>query len=179
MFGYTEKENIVFHINREDIKTKLEPQVRIETVIFKVSELSSEQYSRLVQFTGMFHLLYLRLKYGFKETYILIAYADDEIAHVEWIVPTKKISKRYRFVTNNSYAIIGCVTRPEFRGKGVFASQIQRVACSDIQSEKYWIWAGASNLSSLKAIRKAGAVEVGKAVRKKWLFGLISKAELR
>ncbi len=178
MIGYSEKENIVFTIKKEDTNTPFEPKIETKTIIEKINNLKLIHYHKLKKLIGPVNYFYMRFKYGFKDTYILLCLSNNKIAHIEWIIPAKNIKKRYKFVTNGSYAIIGCVTTPEFRGNGLFPTQIQKVVNSKIPAEKYWIWAGVSNTPSLKGIRRANAQEVGIAKRRKWLFGLFSKAEL-
>lgn len=151
------------------------PKVTVDTELLQMNNLTPLQWKELKQLQGRFRVLYLKLRYGSPNTYILLAYVEKVLAHVEWIVPAEKIVRRYNFVTDNSYSIIACLTSGSSRGLGIYPSQIQKVAESDIPAKMFWIWASAANVQSLKGIRKAGGVKVGEFIRGKLPKGCFSR----
>jgi hypothetical protein len=176
MFGYSRVEYEVFTLGR-DIPREISAKVQVNTKICRLGELTARHWRRLRELQGTFGTLYLRLRYGSADTHVLLAFVEEELVHVEWIVPAQKIRKRYWFVENNSYSIISCLTAKKFRGRRIYTSQIQEVARSDIPAKAFWIWTATANIPSLKAIRKAGAVKVAELVQKKWFWGIISSIE--
>jgi hypothetical protein len=173
MFGYSRIKHEVFRVSKE-LSDKVHTQVDINTQISRLNELTPKQWKQLRELQGQFSVLYLRLRYGSADTYILLAYVEEELVHVEWIVPANKIRGRYPFVTKDSYSIISCLTSQSFRGLGIYPSQIQEVVKSNIPAKLFWIWTAYSNVPSLRGIGKAGGVKVAEIVQKKWFWGCIS-----
>lgn len=169
MFGYSEARSEVFTFSK--LSQEVNPRIKLETKLLRLSEVTAQQWRQLKQLQGKRSVLYLRLRYGSPDTYILLAFAKGKPVYVQWIVPSKKIRSRYSFVKKNSYFIIACLTAPDFRGLGIYPSQIQKVVQSDIQSETYWGKTSRDNIPSLKGIYKAGGVKVGEFVEKKWFWG--------
>ena len=173
VFGYSKTRHEVFTLPKQLAK-RTAPKVKLNTNLCRWDELTCENWRQLRKFQGRFTSLYLKWRYGSPATYILLSYIDKTLAHVEWIVPAKVIRARYPFVTENSYAIISCLTLPRYRGLGIYPSQIQKVVESDISAEAFWIWTAPTNGPSLKGIRKAGGVKIGRFIRTKWFWGCIS-----
>jgi hypothetical protein len=154
------------------------PKVPVDTEVVRIKQLTSLQWRRLKQLQGPLNVLYLRLRYGSADTRVLLAYSEGALVHAEWIVPARKISGRYPFVSTGSYAIISCLTLPACRGLGIYPSQIQRVVDSEISTRTYYIWTTSSNEPSLKGIFKAGGTKFTDIVQTKWFWGCISKVEI-
>jgi hypothetical protein len=173
MLGYSRKKYEVFMLT-DALAKRVQARVQIETNLIPLDELTSQQWKQLNQLQGYFSTLYLKWRYGSPETYILLAYADKTLAHIEWIVPANKIRWRYHFVTKDSYSIISCLTSQSFRGLGIYPSQIREVVKSNIPAKLFQIWTASSNTPSLKGIHKAGGIKVGEFVQKKWFWGCIS-----
>ncbi len=177
MLGHTEQKNIVFKLGLSVVNDPIKPGIDIETRIVPVNRVSSQQWRDLKCLQGWVNIWYLKLRYGSAKTFLLLAYVDTELVHVEWVVPSEKISSRYPFVADDSYSIISCLTEERFRGLGIFSSQIQKVVEQDVPAKVFWIWSEPSNRPSLRAIRKAGGVKAGEFVQKKWLWGFVSCGE--
>jgi hypothetical protein len=173
MVGYSRMEGEVFKFRKdyEDVA----PKVSIETKILRPNEVTIRQWKQLKQLQGKFAVTYLKLRYNSPDTRILLAFCEGKLIHVEWVVPAKKIQRRYHFVTENSYLIISCLTSPDFRGKGVYPSQLRRVVESSIPTDTYWGLAESKNIPSLKGIHKAGGVKVGEFIQKRWFWGCFSR----
>ncbi|MHC4075144.1 MAG: hypothetical protein ACYSRZ_01850 [Planctomycetota bacterium] len=174
--GYSQIKYEVFTLSRK-LPDKVTAKVKLSTKVFYLNELTDEYWKQLTQFQGRFAVSYLKWRYGSSETYILLAYLNETLVHVEWIVPPGKIKGRYPFVTEDSYSIISCSTSTGFRGLGIYPSQIQGVVNSDIPAKMFWIWTSSTNIASLKGIRKAGGVKVAEYVRTKWPWGRIFHIE--
>lgn len=176
MLGNSRTRNEVFTLP-EKIPQKIDPKVELNTTLLRLGAMTAQQWGQLKQFQGKYTTLYLRFRYGGPDTHVLLAFIERELVHVEWIVPARKLKRRYCFVPDNSYSIISCLTRQDLRGLGIFPSQIQRVVKSDIPAKMFWVWAASTNAASLKGIRKAGGIKVGEFIHKKWFWGSISRTE--
>jgi len=166
----------VFTLSRK-LPDRVTAKVELSTKLLGLNELTSEHWRLLRGLQGRFTVLYLKWRYGSPQTYILLAYVDKTLVHIEWIVPARKIRFRYPFVTEDSYSIISCLTSQSFRGLGIYPSQIQKVVESDIPAKTFWIWTPSANAPSLKGICKAGGIKAAELVQKKWLWGCISHIE--
>ena len=173
MFLYSKKEHEVFVLHK-NLSQEVIPKVKVDTKLLRLREVAAQQWRQVRKMQGSFSVFDLKCRYGSSDTYILLAYVEQELAHIEWIVPYKKIKSRYHFVSENSYSIISCLTSEKFRGLGIYPGQIQAVVKSDIPTETFWIWATSDNSSSLSGIRKAGGIKVGVLIQKKWFRGCIS-----
>lgn len=174
MLGYSKVINEVFTLPGEK-PLRVHSRIDLESKFLRISELTWKHWRALVKFQGFLTVLYLSLRYGSRDTFVSLAFIGDTLVYVQWLVPTKKIQKRYPFVSKDSYAIISCLTSEEFRGKRIYPSQIQEAVRLDTQSKEFWIWADSENMPSLRGIRKAGGMKVGKIVQKRWLWGIISR----
>jgi len=172
MIGYSRIEGEVFKFQKD--YAGVAPKVSVETKILWLNEVTNQQWKQLKQLQGKFAVTYLRFRYNSPDTRILLAFCKRKLIHVEWIVPAKKIRRRYHFVTEHSYLIISCLTSPDFRGKRVYPSQLRRAVESSIPTDTYWGLAEYRNIPSLKGISKAGGVKVGEFIQKKWLWGCVS-----
>ena len=177
MLGYSKAKNVVFILRAEEISDIASPKVKVDTELLKMDKMTPSHWRKLKQLQGQFDVLYLRIRYGSPNTYILLAYVEKKLAHVEWIVPADRIKSRYSFVTEDSYSIISCLTAPCYRGLGIYPAQLRRVTKSAIPSDKYWIWTTSDNISSAKGIRKAGGIQVLEFIQEKWFWGGISHIE--
>lgn len=173
MFGYSQRRFEVFTFP-ENFTHKVCAKIRLETNLLPLGEVTTQQWKQLKQLRGRLAVWYLRWRYGSPETYILLAFVEKILAHIEWVVPAYMLKSRYPFVCDNSYSIISCLTEQSFRGLGIYPSQIQKVVASGMQAKMFWIWTASTNIPSLKGIRKAGGVKVGEFVQKKWFWGCIS-----
>ncbi|MHC4131438.1 MAG: hypothetical protein ACYSR3_05510 [Planctomycetota bacterium] len=153
------------------------PKLKLDSTLLRISELSSVQSRQIRKLQGRLALTYLKWKYGSEDTYVLLSYYKDQLVHIEWLVPAQKIRTRYPFINNNSYAVISCLTREEFRGLSIYPSQLQEVVKSKIPAKRFWIWAPFDNKASLKGICKAGAKEAGQVIQIKWFWGIYSRTE--
>lgn len=174
MFGVSQTRNDVFVLKKDKTSDIVTDRVKVTTKILPLRALKHSQLRELSELQGKATVCYLKFRYGSPNTYILLAYIGKTLAHVEWIVPACKIKARYPFVTDGSYSVISCLTSMEYRGWGIYPSQIQQVISSEIPSHTYWIWANSNNMGSLRGIRKAGGVKVGEFVQKKRFWGCIS-----
>jgi len=177
VLGYSKTNNAVFILRAKEASNIVSPKVKVDTKLLRMDKVTPLQWGELKQLQGQFDVLYLRLRYGAPNTYILLAYVEETLAHVEWIVPANRIKSRYSFVSEGSYSIISCLTAPRFRGLGIYPSQIQKVVRSDIPAKTFWIWTPVNNIPSLKGIHKAGGTKVAQLVQKKWFWGCISHIE--
>lgn len=146
----------------------------LDTKIERFDELTAQDWRRIKKLQGGLRVSYLKYRYGSPETYVLCSYADDELVHIEWIVPPHKLKSRYPFLPGNSYSVISGLTLNDFRGLGIYPSQIQKVMASSIGASQFYIWAASDNIASLKGIRKAGGAKIGEFVQTRWLWGGIS-----
>jgi len=176
VFGYSQINHEVFIVTKA-LPANVGAALETNTRICRLNELTPREWAQIRKLQGRRAVLYLRLRYGSADTYILLSYVGEEPAHIEWIVPASKIRGRYPFVTKDSYSIISCLTAHSFRGLGIYPSQIRRVVESDIPARMFWIWTASTNTPSLKGIRKAGGAKVGELVQKKWFWGCISHIE--
>jgi glycosyltransferase involved in cell wall biosynthesis len=174
MFGGSETTNDVFILKKNGISDIVTPKAEVVTEILQLCTLKRSQMRELKRLQSKATVSYLKLRYGSRNTYVLLAYVDNTLAHVEWIVPADKIRGRYPFVTEDSHSIVSCLTAKGFRGLGIYSSQIQKVITSCVPARTFWIWSACDNIASLKGIRKAGATKVGQFVQKKWLYGIVS-----
>ncbi len=174
MFGYSKIANTVFTLRAGDSGDAVTAKVKVETKLVRMDKMQRRQWRQLKQLQGHLNVSYLKFRYGSSQTYILLGYVGGSLVHVEWVVPAYRIRPRYHFVTDGSYAIVSCLTAPRFRGLGIYPSQIQRVVRSDIPANLFWIWTVSDNTSSLKGIRKSGAVEAGEFIQVNRLWGCIS-----
>ena len=150
-------------------------KTNISSKILLCNDLSRHELDQIIRIQGSFALRYLLFRYGSPQTYILLAYTDRSLAHIQWLVPAKKIRSRYSFVPPDSYSLISCLTAPQFRGLNIYPNQIQHVLQSDIPANSFWIWAVSNNHASLRGIQKAGGIMAGKFIQQKWLYGCFSK----
>ena len=174
MFGYSRIEYEVFLFPEKPVEG-IEPKIKINTKLLRMADITTEQWQKVRQIQNSLGVLYLKWRYGSSRTYVLLAYCGKKLVHIEWLVPAEKIKSRYPFVSRDSYAVISCVTVEDFRGQGVYPSQLQKVVESDIYASKFWIWTATDNTPSLKGIRKVGGIKVGEFIQKKWFCGLISQ----
>ncbi len=175
--GGSRTRNEVFVLKKNEISDIVTPKVKVGTKILPLRGLKGNQLREVRRLQSRAAVAYLRLRYGSLNTYILLAYVEEALSHVQWIVPAKKIKGRYPFVTEGSYSIISCLTAPRFRGLGIYPAQLGRVMESAIPSNKYWIWTASDNISSIKGIRKAGGIKVREFIQEKWFWGCISHIE--
>lgn len=174
MLGYSRTRDQVFTLPKK-LPQRVNPKIKVDTKLLKWVEVTTEQWRQIKRLQGRFTTLYLKWRYGSLDTYILLAFFDQILAYIEWIVPARKIKSRYCFVSEDSYSIISCLTEPRFRRLGIYTSQIQKVADSDIPAKTFWIWSASTNIPSLKGISNAGGVKVGEFVQKKWLWGMVCR----
>jgi len=167
VLGYSKIKNVVFILRAKEASDIASPKVKVDTKVLQMDKVTPLQWRELKQLQGQFGVLYLRFRYGSPNTYILLAYVEGTLAHVEWIVPASRIKSRYPFVSEDSYSIISCLTAPCFRGLGIYPAQLGRVIESAIPSNKYWIWTASDNISSIKGIRKAGGIKVREFIQQK------------
>jgi len=177
VLGYSKKNNVVFILRAKEASDIASPKVKVDTRLLQMDKVTPLQWRELKQLQGQFDVLYLRLRYGSPNTYILLAYVEESLAHVEWIVPASRIKSRYSFVSEGSHTIISCLTASCFRGLGIYPAQLGRVIKSAIPSDKYWIWTTSDNTSSIKGIQKAGGIKVLEFVQEKLFWGCISHIE--
>ena len=176
MIGHSQTRNEVFTF-REKLSQRMYPKIEVDTKLLQLGAVTPQQWRQLKQLQGQFTVLYLRFRYGAPGTHILLAFRGGKLANIQWVVPAYKLKPRYPFVSDNSYSIISCFTRPCFRGLGIFPSQIQRIVESNIPAKLFWIWSASTNEPSLKGIRKAGGKRVGEFVHNKWFWGCVSHIE--
>lgn len=177
MLGYSLAKNEVFVFQKGQISEIATPKKEVTTKILPLLALSKSQRIEVKQLQGRVVFAYLAFRYGSSNTYILLAYVEEVLAHVEWIVPATKIRGRYPFVTEKSYSIISCLTSQSLRGLGIYPSQIQKVVKSDVPAKMFWIWTESAHTASLKGIRKAGGVKAGEFLQTKWFWGCASRIE--
>jgi hypothetical protein len=176
MFGYSRINHKVFTLPGDPVNT-VTPKLKLDSTLLCVYELTTVQSRQIKKLQGRLAVTYLKWRYGSEDTYVLLAYYKDRLVHIEWVVPAQKIKARYPFINDNSYAIISCMTCENFRGLGIYPSQIQEVVKSEIPSSKFWIWTPFNNKASLKGIAKSGAKEAGEIIQKKRLWGLFSSVQ--
>ena len=156
------------------------PEIEIEKKILKLNQVSSLQWKEIGEIQGKLSVLYLKFKYGSSNTSILLGYNKGKLAHIQWIVPNRKLKKRYRFLKDGSFSIISCLTPPEFRGNKIYPSLIQELLVSDMfQTKLFWIWTSLDNLPSIRGIEKAGGELAGAFIQRRFLWGLISFIDFR
>ncbi|KMQ51552.1 hypothetical protein CHISP_1560 [Chitinispirillum alkaliphilum] len=172
---FSRTENVVFRlVSLPNIKSENDNN-EIETVIVPIDKIEKKVWDKVAAIQGRKSVLYLRYRYGRTNAFVLTAFHGEKLAHVQWIVPQKQISKRYPFVDPKCYSIISCVTAPEYRGKGIYPAQLKKVIGSGISQNGYYIWAESMNKASLHGIVKAGGTSIGRFLHKKFMGGLISK----
>lgn len=174
MLGCSRTKYKVFRFSK-NLTQKVESRIEVDTKLLHLEEVTAQHRRQLKKLQGQFAVSYLKWRYDSPDTRILFAYVKGELAHVEWVVPARKIRHRYHFVTENSYLIISCLTSPNFRGQRIYPAQLQYVLQSDIPTEIYWGLAAHDNIPSLKGIEKAGGITAGEFVQRKWFWGLIAK----
>ena len=174
ILGYSERVFDVFKFDKH-LSDKIKSRVEVESKLLRVDAVSSEQWKHVHCIQGLIVATYLRLRYGSPDTHIILGYVDGKIAHVEWVVPSKKIRSRYPHVTDRTYFITACVTSPQFRGKRIYPNQLRKVVDSQIENEVYWGSTEQSNIASLKGIKRAGGRKTGEYVHRKWFWGIFSK----
>ncbi|MHC4255129.1 MAG: hypothetical protein ACYSUL_05845 [Planctomycetota bacterium] len=174
MLGYSKIRSDIFTFS-ETIPQKVEARTRIDSKLLKLGDMTSTQWRQLKKVQGTFSVTYLKYRYGSPSTYLLLAYVGNKLAHVEWIVPAKRIKGRYPFLTDNTYFIISCLTSPDFRGLRIYPSQLRHVVESEIQTNLYWGMAACDNVPSIKGIYRAGGIKVGESVQTRWFWGLFSR----
>ncbi len=176
MLGYSKTRNVIFTLTEKPSR-EVAPKIEVDTKLLRLDKVAPPQWKQIKQFYGQIVASYLKWRYGSPGTHVLMAYADEKLVYVEWVVPASKIRSRYPFVSNGSYSIISCLTSQDFRGLGIYPSQIQKVVASDISAKRFWIWSAVTNTASLCGIRKAGGVKVGEFVQRKWFWGCLSRAK--
>lgn len=157
------------------ISHRIVPQIDLDTKLLRLPEISSLQWKQLEKLQRKSSAWYLKLRYGSPDTYLLLAYSQENLIHTEWIVPAKKMKPRYPFISDNSFSIISCYTSEAFRGMKIYPSQIQKIMEGNIPTNVFWIWAETENIASLNGIRKAGGVKAGNFVQTKRFGGIISQ----
>lgn len=143
-----------------------------------MDRLSGTDWKGIEALAGRFSTFYLRLFYGSRRTALLLVMEEERVVAVLWVVPGKRIRRRYHFVSQESSAIIACVTHPSCRGLGLYPAGIRAIAASG-HSPRYFIWAHKTNAASLKGIMKAGGVKFGEFTRVRWLRGLMTSISFR
>ena len=147
----------------------------LKTEIVSLHSVTRIQWRRVLRLMSHRAAHYLRWCYGSKETRLLLCSDGAELVHVEWIVPWHRIQRNYPFIPDGAYAVISCLTGRDFRGRGIFPSQLQRLAQLEQFGGGIWIWTNESNASSRRAIQKAGGMRVGRLERQSWFGGLKKK----
>ena len=176
MLGYSKVKHVLFELS-PIIKEEVSSKIKVNSVMLHTYELTREHWLKLKQLQGRWQVLYLKWRYGSPETYIQLTFTEQDLVHVEWVVPASKMSLRFPFVKNDSYSIISCLTSRNYRGLGIYPSQIQHVLKLNKSGESFLIWTSSSNSASVKGIEKAGGTKIAEFVQKKWLFGTFSKIE--
>lgn len=167
--------NLAFVFDRRNMDSDVPSSDHFQTTITQMSQISDSLWRQIRKFQGFWRVMYLFLRYGGSRTYVLTAFKDQRLVHIEWLVPYEKMRRHYPFVTPDSYSIIACLTASDLRGKGVYPAQLHKAVTSGPSANRYWIWATVQNESSLRGIRKAGAQEVGTFTQTKFIFGLFSR----
>lgn len=167
--------NLAFVIDPRNTDSSFPISDQFQTTIAPLSQISDSMWRQIHKLQGFWRVFYLRLRYGGPATYVLVAFQDKQLVHIEWLVPYEKMRRHYPFVTPDSYSIIACLTASNFRGKGVYPTQLHRAVTSGLSEDQYWIWATIQNEPSLRGIRKAGGREMGMFTKTKLLFGLLSR----
>jgi hypothetical protein len=171
-FFCSETSSFVYRVNsRSERKAFIDG---VEFKLLKIEDVTVELWEKVKAAQGVASVNYLKLMYGRYGTSILLVFVNSGLAAILWIVPGHIIKAKYNFVSCDDMAIISCVTSPEYRGKGLYPRGIDFIASSGL-SDVYVIWASEANGASLSGIVKAGGVLIGKFIRRKWLFGFISR----
>jgi hypothetical protein len=173
MFGYSKVKNEVFILPKEFCEA-VTAKIELNTDILALNKLTAEHWKKLEAFQGRWTVFYLKLRYCSADSRVLLAFAGENLVHIEWIVPSKNMKSRYSFLPEDSYSIISCLTSSKFRGLGIYPSQLRKAAESNLPAKMFYIWAAADNNASLNGILKAGGVKIGELVQKKWLWGCFS-----
>jgi hypothetical protein len=93
MLGYSKKKYKVF-IFTDTLAKRVQAKVQVETNLIPLDELTSQQWKQLKQLRGRLAVWYLRWRYGSPETYILLAFVEKILAHIEWVVPAYMLKSR-------------------------------------------------------------------------------------
>lgn len=99
----------LFILNKQ-IDENITSKIDLDTRIKKFDCFSSEDWRRIKNLQGGLAVSYLKYRYGSPETYVLCSYAGGKLVHIEWLVPSQKMRRRYPFIENNCYAVISCFT---------------------------------------------------------------------
>ncbi len=151
---------------------------RFQLRLVFMDRLAKSDWKGVEALAGRFSTSYLRCFYRSRRTALMLAFEEDRVVAVLWVVPGEKIRQRYPFVSQESSAIIACVTHSSCRGLGLYPAGMRAIAASG-HSSKYFIWAHKTNEASLKGIMKAGGVKFGEFTRVRWLRGLITSISFR
>ncbi len=151
------------------------PKIKLRTEILPLSDLSKKVTNAIIKLHGLKDFLYLRLIYGSPKTFITLLWAGEKLVHIEWVIPSKKMKKRFPFLPQESYMISAVLTIPAFRGNNIFSYAIQQTFGGIEECDEYWILVGRRNRASIKAIEKSGAKHVGHFIQKRYFWGLLNK----
>lgn len=173
MLGYSKLEYEIFAFPAKPYNLS-NPKIELISEIIPVNRISSGQWKDIKKLQGSLSVTYLRWKYSSSETKVLLAYTNENLAYIHWIVPDSKISKRYPFINKNSYAIISCLTANDYRGLSIYPSQLQKTLSHENFNKLFWIWCTRENIASKKGIIKAGAKHKGVFIQTKFLFGILN-----
>jgi hypothetical protein len=176
MLGYSKRKHKVIRFPKNPAQ-KVESRIEVDTKLLYLKELDDQDWRQLKKLQGQLDVFYLKRRYGSSDTRILLAYVEGELAHVDWVVPARKIMHRYHFVTNNSYFIIASLTSRSFRGQRIYPSQLQYILRSDILTDVYWGLVEDENIASLKGVERSGGIYAGDFIQKRWFWGVVSRAK--
>jgi hypothetical protein len=97
----------------------------------------------------------MRLKLNKGDPNIALAISNTILVHVSFIANTSSYSE-YPVLNKASKAIGPCVTKKEFRGKGIYPTVLRYIRGSSLGNNGLDIFCNISNISSQKGIEKAG-----------------------
>ena len=110
--------------------------------------------------------------------WLVISYFELAIYYVkdgEKLIHTSLVTNKsfkFPFMSENDLHIGPCITKEEYRGRGIYPKVLQKIALDSPQKTLFMIIED-SNIASIKGVTKAGFKKIGKICKYKKLFSNI------
>lgn len=167
---YSEYRGEAFVLYREQQFDDITPKIEVEIEILPLQKLGKKATREVVSLEGRWAFMYLYFTYGSEETLLALVWVGEQLAHIEWVVPSKKCRWRYPIIPEKMCMISAVQTVPSFRGNRIFPFVLQRICRHTPGWDEYWMLVNEKNDASIKGIKKAGAKHVGRFIQKRWLW---------
>jgi hypothetical protein len=172
---YSKTKYAVFVLLQDRQGNQVQPKIDVKFDLCNVQEIPKNVRRQVTRLQSHLYYTYLKLQYGSAGAFLGLARHRKNLVHVSWIIPGQICNRRYSFIPKSQYLIGPCNTSEDYKGQGIFSYVLQQIVSSLPQCQGFWVFASQENISSLRAIEKAGGKKMGELIHTRMLWGIFSR----